>query len=169
MFISMLLIYTGSWCMASVGRSVWGLQQKINDVVISRETYTRIIRVVEESYPIEACGVLGGYVRGSRAYAVRIAKLRNILGSTKNFWFDVKEWMDSILNIRRDGYEYIGIFHSHSGGAPIPSMSDQERMIECPEEIWLIISYVPEKDASLSAWRIEDTGLGLSKLRVAFK
>ena len=72
--------------------------------------------------------------------------------------------MSSILEAKSRDLEYIGIFHSHTRDSPIPSLADRHRMLECPEEVWVIISYTPQTGARATAWRIDDWGSSIMKL-----
>ncbi len=126
-------------------RSIVNLQEKVDSLTLSKESFDKIVSIIKKRYPIEACGLLLGKIIKDNAYVLKVDELKNILGSTDSFWIDLGEWMNKILKYKRQGYEYIGIFHSHYRGNVIPSMNDLERMIECPEEIWMIIKYTPEK------------------------
>ncbi len=144
--------------------SVFGLPKIIEKLRMKKSVLDDIKSHIRDEYPVEAVGILVGYILGEVAYVEKNARLRNILGSSHRFWFNEVEWMEKILNYRRDGYEYIGIYHSHSFGEPIPSISDQERMIECPGEIWFIVSYKPDNFLKYSAWKLDEQGHGLAKV-----
>jgi len=142
------------------------LRGKIRFLRLSRNAYVRLVELVKEAYPAEACGVLAGRIEGETANVIVVEKLRNILSSPSRFWFNVGEWMDKILRLNRLGLEYIGLFHSHSREEPILSMSDMERMLECPGEIWLVAAYVPGRPPRISAWRMEGYGISLTRLKI---
>jgi len=69
--------------------------------------------------------------------------LRNVLRSRESFWFDEGEWMRVVIRGRGEGLEYIGLYHTHPGRSPVPSLSDRHRMLECPGEVWLIVGFEP--------------------------
>ena len=144
--------------------SVTGLQEKVRKILLSRSAYNNIISIVKARYPREACGVMLGRIKGDTAFINEISEIRNIFESSYRFWFDVREWMETILKAREKGLEYIGLFHSHPRRSPIPSMADRHRMLECPEEVWIIVSYAPKSGVEMTAWRIDDWGSSIMKL-----
>jgi len=144
--------------------SVIGLQEKVRKVILSKSAYKNIISIVESCYPKEACGVMFGKIKESTAIITEVIKIKNVLESSYRFWFDVIEWMDIILKAKKRNLEYIGLFHSHPKGSPIPSLADRHRMLECPEEIWIIVSYTPDSAINIAAWRIDDWGSSITRL-----
>lgn len=149
--------------------SIIGLQEKVNKLILKKSVLENIIEIIKSRYPIEACGILLGKISGEKAFALKAIEINNILGSTKSFWIDEKEWMDKILKAKKQGLEYLGLFHSHYRDSVIPSMNDMERMIECPEEIWLILSYSPPEKIKYAAWRLDEKGLGLFKIDITIE
>jgi len=139
---------------------------RVYRLLVPRAIVEEIVRHVEEEYPVEACGVLLGSVRGGAAVVRRVRRLRNILASSTAFWFDVREWMATIIDARRAGMEYIGLYHSHNREQPLPSLSDQHRMLECPGEVWLIVAYRPGHEPRLAAYRVDDYGSGIARVAV---
>ncbi len=133
---------------------------------IPKFLFKEIIGLIKMRYPVEACGVLLGKVKGSTAEVNRVKELMNLLGSSTGFWFDVKEWMKVILEGKELGLDYIGIFHSHNRNEPKPSPQDMERMVECPGEIWLILSFKPRGAYKVAAWSIAGYDLATRSIRV---
>jgi len=147
--------------------SIVNLQEHVREVIFSRRAYDAMLNIVKNRYPLEACGVMFGNVSGYTATVVEVEEIKNVLESKYRFWFDVGEWMNSILKAKKRGLEYIGLFHSHVRGSPIPSLADRHRMLECPEEIWIIVSYTPEEEVDVTAWRIDDWGSSIMKLALS--
>lgn len=141
--------------------------EKIYKILLSKPVASSIIKHVKEEYPIEACGVLLGRVTGNSCLINETVPLRNILASSTSFWFDVGEWMRVIINARKLGLEYVGLYHSHARDEPLPSLSDRHRMMECPGECWLIVAYKPGYPAKFAAYRIDDYGSSISSIPVA--
>jgi len=132
---------------------------KIDNIV-----FEKILRHIREEYPNEACGIMVGDIDG--LYIVReVYRLKNILNIKYRFWFDIHEWIEKITYARKKGYKYIGVYHSHSNRSILPSLSDSERMLECPGEIWLIISY-NIGNIRYAAWTILGYELGLTKINI---
>lgn len=125
-----------------------------------------ILAHVRREYPVEACGVLLGRVREGTALVVRSVPLTNILASSSAFWFDVREWMATVMSGRRGGLSYIGIYHSHAREQPLPSLADRHRMLECPGEVWLLVAYLPSGEPRLAAFKVDEYGLARVDVRV---
>ena len=138
-------------------------------VVIKRKAWNEMLASIEQVYPVEACGVMLGRVERETAVVEEVRGLRNILASNRAFWFDVAEWMQAILEGKERGKEYIGVYHSHARDEPLLSLSDRQRMLECPGEVWVVVSYIPGREPKAAAWVIRGYGLGISRvnLRVA--
>jgi len=152
--------------MSEFSFSIYGFPVRIYEIVLPRRIVSRIIDIIEESFPIEACGILLGTIKGKVARVEHVESLDNILGSSRAFWFDERDWMQKIIEGKRKGYRYIGLFHSHFREDAIPSLSDRHRMLECPGEVWLIVAYKPGMKPSFTAWRIDDWGSSILKLKI---
>lgn len=140
--------------------------ERIYELIIRKDVFDEILKHVIEEHPIEACGILLGRVHEGRGIVEKALRLRNILASNASFWFDLREWMSAILNARKEGLSYIGIYHSHTREQPLPSLSDKHRMLECPGEVWLIVAYVPECKPQAAAYRIDDFGSAIARVIV---
>jgi len=148
--------------------TVFGFPLKIYSVLLPRQVVDFIVKIIADKFPIEACGILMGEIKGETARVTYVDELRNILASSKAFWFSELEWMEKIIQGRKRGYQYIGLFHSHNRENPLPSLNDRHRMMECPGEVWLIIAYKPGLEPKLAAWRIDDWGNSILKLKIFY-
>lgn len=140
--------------------------ERMYELTVPRRVLDAILSHVKDEYPVEACGVLLGRVKDGSGVVERSARLRNVLASSYAFWFDVREWMATILEAKREGLNYIGIYHSHRREQPLPSLSDIHRMLECPGEIWLIVAYLPDREPRLAAYRVDDFGSAIASVKV---
>lgn len=138
-------------------------------LVLRERAWARILEDIRARYPIEACGAMFGRTVGSAALVEEVRPLRNVLGSPRAFWIDVVEWMSAVLEARKRGLEYIGLYHSHAREEPMISLSDRQRMLECPGEVWLIVSYVPGSTPSAAAWVVRGYGLGVDRVGVVIE
>lgn len=133
---------------------------------IPRRVLGEVVEHVERECPIEACGVLVGSISEGVGTALRAVPLKNLLASSRAFWFDVREWMKAILDSQREGLEYIGLYHSHARDEPLPSLSDRHRMLEAPGEVWLILALRPGGELRMAAYRIDDYGSSIMRVPV---
>ena len=134
---------------------------RVYSLAIPRGVLEDVLRHASEAYPEEACGVLLGRVERGRGTVLKAVPLRNILRSREGFWFEEAEFMSAVLAGRREGLEYIGLYHTHPDRSPIPSLPDRHRMLECPGEVWLIVGFSPGRRATLAAYRVGDDGYSL--------
>lgn len=137
-------------------------------LMLTSKTFERIVKEVKQSYPKEACGIMGGVIKDGRIIVSYTSKLSNVFSEEGKFWFSELDWMHKVASLISHGLNYIGLYHSHPDSTPTPSLNDLERMIECPGEIWLILSYTPSNSLSLSirAWTIPDFNSGLMRIPV---
>ncbi|HDI74439.1 MAG: hypothetical protein DRJ52_07340 [Thermoprotei archaeon] len=135
-------------------------------LLLKRSVFEEIRRESEKAYPLEACGVLFGRLEGEEAIVSKYRSLRNVIETPGRFWFSEREWMKVICEERKLGLDYIGLFHSHPRGSPIPSPADRHRMLECPGEVWVIAAYEPKKLFKLCAWVILDLNWSFSKIYI---
>ncbi len=141
--------------------------ERVYELVLPESVLGEILRHIKEEYPVEACGIMVGVVEGGRGLVKRVRRMRNALASPHAFWFDVREWMQGILDAQREGLSYIGLYHSHAREQPLPSLSDQHRMLECPGEVWLIVASRPSCEPRLAAYRVDDFGSAVARVRVS--
>jgi len=140
--------------------------EKIYLLRIPRHVLEEMLKHARREYPIEACGVLLGSVKGGVGTALKAVPLKNLLASSRAFWFDVREWMRVIINSRKEGLEYIGLYHTHARDEPLPSLSDRHRMLEAPGEVWLILAVRPGQEPRMAAYRIDDYGSSIMRVPV---
>lgn len=84
---------------------------------------------------------------------IRVKELVLMEKSAKGRFFriDPVEWMENILERQGEDLSYVGIAHSHLSSTAKPSPLDVYFMMECPGEIWLIVS-VPLKKITAWTW-----------------
>lgn len=136
--------------------------ERIYEVIVPKAIFEEVMEHVKREYPIEACGVLLGLISEGRSTVKKIVPLRNVLSSDSAFWFELRDWMKAIIDAKKEGLDYIGIYHSHGRERPLPSLSDRHRMLECPGEVWVIVAYIPGKEPALAAYRVDDDSSGLA-------
>lgn len=88
---------------------------------------------VEDCYPEEGCGILGGF--DDRVEWV--IPITNMLHSSTRFRMDPQEQVDAFFKIEDAGGKLVGIYHSHPSGPEFPSDSDI-RASAMPEAVHII-------------------------------
>ncbi len=108
---------------------------------------------------LEESGILLGRIKDDEGFIEYAYKLAEGVNS---FRIDPVKWMKAVLKGEDRGLEYIGIYHTHPGGAAKPSPLDIRYMMECPGEVWLIVA---RKEAAAWTWG----SAGLKRLELAVK
>ena len=83
--------------------------------------------------PEEACGLVGGI----KNQALIVMPITNELHSNVRFRMDPKEEVDAFINIEKQGWEVLAVYHSHPMGIDQPSETDLEELT-FPGIIYLI-------------------------------
>jgi proteasome lid subunit RPN8/RPN11 len=87
---------------------------------IKKEILESIKEHAINELPNEACG----YLAGLENKILKMIKMTNIDKSPEHFSFDVKEQFAAIKNLRKEGMEIIGIYHTHPETAARMSEED---------------------------------------------
>lgn len=82
-----------------------------------------------EGYPLEACGLLVG--RGSSV--ARFVPCTNTTRSARIYAIDPGEHLRAELAAERDGWEIVGVVHSHTHTEAYPSPTD---VAQAPDPTW---------------------------------
>jgi proteasome lid subunit RPN8/RPN11 len=79
-----------------------------------------MLRHVQEWFPEEACGLLGGLDEE----VIDVLPVTNVLHSPVRYRMDPQEQYNAMLKIEETGHKIIGIFHSHINGPEDLSVTD---------------------------------------------
>jgi len=115
----------------------------MGDLVISRDHMDEMVAHARESLPDEACGMLGGLA--GRVH--RVYRLGNSDPSPVSYAVDPIEQLKAMKDMAESGTELVGIYHSHPGAPPLPSITDINRAffpgtrdLNYPDVVYVIIS-----------------------------
>jgi len=121
---------------------------------IRNEDLKKIINHCLEASPEECCGLLIGKKILDEVIIERVKITKNIYPYDKRVGYvvDPLEHLEAEKEAEKEGMEVVGVYHSHIGLQPSPSMRDLEQAI--PGYIYLIISisYTP----TLRAWILDE-------------
>ncbi len=119
-------------------------------LVFSRQAFAEMLGHAYDGYPLEACGLLVG--RGSNV--IRFVACRNVAGSARVYTIDPKEHLHAEIAAESDGFEVIGVFHSHTHSEPYPSPTD---VAQAPDPGWQYVIVSLKRDApEVRSYRIVD-------------
>jgi proteasome lid subunit RPN8/RPN11 len=125
--------------------------------------YIKLLRQeTEKVYPVEACALLFGKVSQSEAEVTKVLITKNKLISTTRFEVDPARVATAVIEAEKEGYEFIGLFHSHPAPAS-PSSVDLKYMRLWCDIVWLILSSTTGK---LAAYQLIDGSLKEVTIRI---
>ena len=119
-----------------------------------KEDYEKILDHCRKGLPNESCGLLGGTIEGDVKTIEKVYLLTNIDESNEHFSMDPKEQLSAIKDIRQNGYQMIGNFHSHPESPSRPSEEDK-RLAFDPNIEYLILSLMDAENPVLKAFGVD--------------
>ena len=82
-------------------------------LTMTKDDYEKILAHCKEGLPNEACGLIGGTKDGNEKHIKKVYLLTNIDESNEHFSMDPKEQLAAVKDMRANGYQLLGNFHSH--------------------------------------------------------
>lgn len=114
-------------------------------------------------FPNEACGLLAG----KEGRPVKFFPMANRDASPVTYRLDPKEQLQVFDEIEAEGWELLGIFHTHTHSDAYPSDTDRSQAFY-PEARYLVMSLSDRSNPVLRAFRIEeDAGVTEEELVIA--
>ena len=124
-------------------------------LILKQEDYNKIVDHAKKGLPNEACGLLGGYVEGDKRVVTDVYLLRNVDESREHFSMDPAEQLAAIKDMRKNGLEPLGNWHSHPETPARPSQEDI-RLAFDSEASYLIMSLMDQKNPVIHAFRVRE-------------
>ncbi|MGE9840743.1 M67 family metallopeptidase [Selenomonas bovis] len=87
--------------------------------------YLEMIRHARALAPIEDCGLLGGTVADGVKTVEKVYYLTNTDHSEEHFSLDPKEQFAAVKEMRANGWQLLGNWHSHPASPSRPSEEDK--------------------------------------------
>lgn len=121
-------------------------------LTITKGMLAQMIAEARAGYPLEVCGLIAGV--GDLAHELR--PMRNADPAPHvRYALDPYEQLAAFEAFDAQGWDLLGIYHSHPAGPRHPSASDIAESCY-PEAVYLIISLDRPESPTVSAWRITD-------------
>lgn len=91
------------------------------------EDYLAIVRHARKTAPIEDCGLIGGRIdeATSEKFVEKVFFLTNTDHSEEHFSLDPKEQFATVKELRAQGLDLLGNWHSHPASPSRPSEEDK--------------------------------------------
>jgi proteasome lid subunit RPN8/RPN11 len=124
---------------------------------ISKDVYDEILAHAKESYPGECCGVLVGKPASDptivRAYR---ADNTNTERSRDRYEIDPEALFRIDREVRGEGHDILGFYHSHPDHPDTPSDFDRER--GQAGYSYLIVAVQGGRETTVRSWAFEEEG-----------
>ncbi len=127
---------------------------------ITRRQLDQMREHVQNCLPAEACGLAAG----SQGIVHEVIPIRNMAESAVRFRMDPVMQLQAFQRIENQGWELLGIFHSHPAGPPRPSETD---VAEAAYNVVHIIWSPRDGGWEANAFLIRDGAASEVKLEVA--
>lgn len=128
---------------------------------LNKKQKEELVKHSKKEAPDEACGILAG--RNQRVE--KIYKMTNTDRSSKTFFMDPKQQLKVMKEIRNQGLEMVGIYHSHLDTAAYPSAHDVE-LTYYPEASCVIVSVKDRPNPSLRSFKIVEGKITEEEVKV---
>ena len=128
---------------------------------IDKVHLSEMIQHCQKDYPNEACGILAG-----RAGKVeKVYQMINTDKSASTFFMDPKEQLKVMKEIRNQGLEMVGIYHSHLETEAYPSAHDVE-LAFYPEVSYVIVSINDKNNPSIRSFKIMEGEISEEEVKI---
>ncbi len=130
-------------------------------LILKKELLARITEHAIREFPNESCGILAG----NQGTVEKVYEMVNVEKSPQTFFMDAREQLKVMKEIRKEGHEMIGIYHSHVASEAYPSSYDVELALY-PEASYAIISIKDKKNPSVRSFKIVSGEITEEEVRI---
>jgi len=100
------------------------ITRRPKNLVINTAHWEKMREDVERRRPNEACGLLAGHIIQESYKVLHILPTQNMFHSPTRYQVEPEEQLKAFLQIEEEGWELLGIYHSHPDGTETPSDTD---------------------------------------------
>lgn len=130
-------------------------------IKLKKELLEQIMKHSLAELPNEACGILAG----KKGNVQQVYEMTNTDKSPQTFFMDAKEQLRVTKEIRNQGKDLLGIYHSHVASEAYPSSHDVELALY-PEASYVIISLKDKNNPSVRSFRIVEGEIAEEELKI---
>ena len=123
-------------------------------LILKKEDYEKMLKHCQDGLPNEACGLIAGRVEGDIKTVEKVYLLTNVDESREHFTMDPREQLAAVKDVRKNGLELLGNFHSHPETPSRPSEEDKRLAYDSASE-YLILSLMEQEHPVLNAFHID--------------
>ena len=130
---------------------------------LDRVFFEEMVEHGMSGFPNEACGLLAG----KEGRPVRFFPMRNSDASPVTYRLDPMEQLEVFDEMDDQGWELLGIFHTHTHSQAFPSETDRQQAFY-PEAAYLVMSLAERSNPVLRSFRIdEENGVAEEELVIS--
>lgn len=122
-------------------------------IKLKKSDYEIILAHAKKEAPVEACGLIAGYIEDDNKIIEKVYILTNVDHAEEHFTLDPKEQLTAIKDMRANGYDQLGNWHSHPVSPSRPSDEDK-RLAYDSTASYMILSLMDD-DPVLNSFHIE--------------
>lgn len=130
-------------------------------LILKKEFLEGIFNHSKREFPNECCGILAG----KDGRVAKIYETTNIDKSPSTYFMEPKEQLEVMKEIRNQGWEMIGIYHSHVASPAYPSAHDVE-LAFYPEASYVIITLEDEAHPQIRSFKIVGAKIEKEELKI---
>jgi [CysO sulfur-carrier protein]-S-L-cysteine hydrolase len=129
---------------------------------IERTFFEEMVEHGLAGFPNEACGLLAG----KEGRPVKFFPMTNQDASPVSYRLDPKEQLRVFTEIDDEGWELLGIFHTHTHSEAYPSETDLKQAFY-PEATYLVMSLSDRANPELRGFTMQDGTIAEREVRIA--
>ncbi|MCK8816115.1 M67 family metallopeptidase [Natroniella sulfidigena] len=122
-------------------------------IELAKDDYQKLLEDAKERFPTEACGLVAGLKEEDKIEVKAVYPMTNLDESAEHFTLDPKEQFKVVKEIRADGYQVLGNYHSHPATPARPSAEDKKLAYD-QDAIYFIFSL--QGEPVLKAFKIKE-------------
>jgi len=129
---------------------------------IEQHYIDEMIAHARQEAPLECCGVLAG--RDGRV--LKLYRATNAEHSRYCYNIEPQELFRINRECEENGWQFLGIYHSHPDSAACPSPTDVRLAALWPESLYFIVSLLNPENPEVRAFRIRDGEVTKEELQI---
>ena len=122
-------------------------------IKLKKSDYEKILAHAKKEAPVEACGLIAGHIEGDDKMIEKVYILTNTDHAEEHFTLDPKEQLSAVKDMRANGYDQLGNWHSHPVSPSRPSDEDK-RLAYDSTASYMILSLMDDTPV-LNSFHIE--------------
>ena len=122
-------------------------------IKLTKSDFEKILAHAVKELPDEACGLIAGTVEDGDKEIKKVYLLTNIDHSNEHFSLDPKEQLETIKDMRKNGFVPLGNWHSHPESPSRPSEEDK-RLAFDSKASYMILSLMDRENPVINSFKI---------------